>query len=162
MHTAIRLFVNMSCILECSTILTGGTAVAQSAVHMLTQMCALLYCTCCYTTCTHCALQVLQLAWRRDVDGCSNMAYATQTASSYIQSVTNASDTASRRYAQTRLGVMQQLQKIEIAALVNASGQIAGAADNLDTLIGQHWDPGKCTYLKFEVDNYKYLPHTSH
>jgi hypothetical protein len=36
---------------------------------------------------------------------------------------------------------MQQLQKIEIAALVNASGQIAATAGSA-SLIGEQWDPG--------------------
>jgi hypothetical protein len=94
--------------------------------------------------------QVLQLAWRRDIDGCSNMAYASQTASSYIGSITNSSDTALQMYARIRLSVMQQLQKIEIAALVNASGQIAATAGSA-SLIGEYWDPGKCTDLNYST-----------
>jgi hypothetical protein len=83
----------------------------------------------------------MQLAWRRDIDGCSNLAYAARTASSFTAALANSSDAASVKFARVRLSKYEELQQVEVAALVNKTGHIVVAPNN-PALMGTLWDPG--------------------
>jgi hypothetical protein len=84
----------------------------------------------------------MQLAWRRDIDGCSNLAYAARTASSFTAALVNSSDAASVKFARVRLSKYEELQQVEVAALVNKTGHIVVAPNN-PALTGTIWDPGQ-------------------